>query len=103
MEGFGNIFGFWNFWGNFWRRGAHVNIPELGSRGAEKCLEEFWGVYAVLRRKFDWGNFTLGFFGVLVGCPRRSGEEGGQLVFPRVFWGLIGWFYWGTPVVLGWT
>jgi hypothetical protein len=30
-----------DFWGNFWRRGTHVNIPEKGSRGKEKCLGEF--------------------------------------------------------------
>jgi hypothetical protein len=103
MQGFGLGFGFWNFWRNFWRRGVHVNIPEKGSRGGEKCLEEFGGVYAVLRRKFDWGNLNLGFFEILFGCPRGDGEEGGLLVLLRVCLGVFGWFYWGYPVVLGWT
>jgi hypothetical protein len=71
----------WNFWRNFWRRGADVNTLEIGSRGAKKCLGEFWGVYADLRRDFVWGNLKLDFFGVLVGVPREPIEEGGQLVF----------------------
>jgi hypothetical protein len=40
------------FWRNFWRRGAHVNILKIGSRGVENCLGEFLGVYADLRRDF---------------------------------------------------
>jgi hypothetical protein len=31
-------FGVEIFWRNFWRRGAHVNIPEIGSRGGETCF-----------------------------------------------------------------
>jgi hypothetical protein len=38
------------------------------------------GFYAELRREFFWGNLKLGFFEVLVGCPREVTEEGGQLV-----------------------
>jgi hypothetical protein len=70
--------GFWelDFWGNLSRRGTHVNTPKIGSRGAEKCLGEFYGVYADLRREFGWGNLKLGFFEVLLVYPRVSIEEG---------------------------
>jgi hypothetical protein len=34
--------------GQVQRRGAHVNTPKIGSRGAEKCLEEISGFYADL-------------------------------------------------------
>jgi hypothetical protein len=72
-------FGVWNFWGNFWRRGTHVNTPEIGSRGGGKCLGEFWGVYAVLRREFWGGEFEFGLFEDLGGEPRGGWEEGGHL------------------------
>jgi hypothetical protein len=72
-------FGDWIFWRNFWRRGTHVNIPKIGSRGEGKCLGEFWGVYADLRREFKWGNFKLGFLGVFLVSPREPIEEGGHL------------------------
>jgi hypothetical protein len=75
------------FWGNFWRRGAHVNTLEIGSRGGEKCLGEFRGVYADLRRDFVWGNSDLDFLEVLAVVPRRCIEEGGQLVLLRVLLG----------------
>jgi hypothetical protein len=82
-----NQFWFGNFWRNFWRRGVHVNTPKIGSRGEEKCLGEFWGVYAVLRREFNWGNFNLDFFESFLVCPRRDTEEGGHLVLLQVFLG----------------
>jgi hypothetical protein len=88
-----NGFGFWNFWGNFWRRGAHVNTPKIGSRGEENCLGEFWGVYAVLRREFVEGELRLRVFRVLVGVPREVTEEGGQLV---LLFCAIGGFCWGN-------
>jgi hypothetical protein len=72
-------FGIWFFWGNFWRRGVHVNTPKLGSRGAGKCLGEFRGVYADLRREYVWGNLKLDFFDVLGGGPRGATEEGGPM------------------------
>jgi hypothetical protein len=72
-------FGVWVFWRNLWRRGVHVNTPKLGSRGEGKCLGEFYGVYADLRREFVWGNFKLEFFGVLLVSPRGTTEEGGHL------------------------
>jgi hypothetical protein len=68
------------FWRNFWRRGVHVNTPKIGSRGVEKCLGEFRGFYAELRREIDWGNLKLGFFGVLVEDPRGYIEVGGPIV-----------------------
>jgi hypothetical protein len=83
-----------DFWRNFWRRGTHVNIPKLGSRGEGNCLGEFWWVYAVLRRELCWGNLKLDFFKVLVGVPRGFIEEGGHYVCISVclreflmFWG----------------
>jgi hypothetical protein len=96
-----NGFGFWKFWGNFWRRGAHVNTPKIGSRGEENCLGEFGGVYAVLRREFVEGELRLRVFRVLVGGPREVGEEGGQLV---LLFCAIGGFCWGNSLVLclGW-
>jgi hypothetical protein len=57
-----------------------VNTPKIGSRGAGKCLGEFWGVYAVLRRELWWGNLKLEFFEDLLVVPRVFIEEGGQLV-----------------------
>jgi hypothetical protein len=37
------------------------------------------------------GEFEIGFFGVLFGCPRGDGEEGGQFVFTLCYLGdLIG-------------
>jgi hypothetical protein len=80
LDGVRIEFGDWIFWRNFWRRGTHVNIPEKGSRGEGKCLGEFKGFYAVLRRESFWRNLNLLFFGVLTGVPRGSIEEGGQLL-----------------------
>jgi hypothetical protein len=76
LAGIGMEFLELNFWGNLWRRGTHVNIPKIGSRGAEKCLGEFYGVYADLRREFGWGNLKWGFFEVLLVNPRGCVEEG---------------------------
>jgi hypothetical protein len=33
------------------RRGTHVSIPKIGSRGAQKCIGGIKGFYAVLRRE----------------------------------------------------
>jgi hypothetical protein len=41
---------FW-IWRNFWRRGTHVNIPEIGSRGAGNCSGGILDFYADLRRE----------------------------------------------------
>jgi hypothetical protein len=77
---------FWElvFWRKFQRRGVHVNIPKIGSRGGGNCLGEFLGVYAELRREFGRGNLKLEFFGVMFGGPRKGIEEGGQIVLLRV-------------------
>jgi hypothetical protein len=75
------------FWGNFWRRGTHVNILKIGSRGAENCLGEIQGFYAVLRREYFRGNLKLTIFVILSVCPRVLTEEGGQLVFLLCIWG----------------
>jgi hypothetical protein len=91
------------FWRNFWRRGAHVNVPKIGSRGGENCLGEFWGVYAVLRRDLNWRNLNWVVFGILFEVPRSPIEEGGQLVLSRVYFGGIYCVNWDlkgySPVV----
>jgi hypothetical protein len=42
------------------------------------CFGGISGIYAELRREFDWGNLSWGFFGGLLGVPRGSIEEGGH-------------------------
>jgi hypothetical protein len=59
------------------RRGAHVNIPKIGSRDGEICFGGILGFYAELRREYYWGNLKCRFFWVLFGFPRRSIEVGG--------------------------
>jgi hypothetical protein len=83
----GFLFGI--FWGNFWRRGTHVNTPKIGSRGEGKCLGEFLEFHADLRRKCFWGNLNLTLFWGLGVGPRVSIEEGGQLVFFCAFEGVF--------------
>jgi hypothetical protein len=69
------------FWGErIQRRGTHVNILEIGSRGALLCFGGILGIYADLRREFNLGNLSLGVLGNLGGVPRGSTEEGGQFV-----------------------
>jgi hypothetical protein len=82
MAGVWKVLRLRNFWGQVQRRGVHVNTPEIGSRVGVFCSGGIWGFYAVLRREYCWGNLVWGFFGVLVGFPRRGSEEGGRLVFP---------------------
>jgi hypothetical protein len=89
--------GIGSFWGNLSRRGTHVNTPKKGSRGEEKCLGEFRGVYAELRRKFEWGNLKLDFFGLLPGVPRVLIEEGGHFM---CFTCVIGGIYWLYSLVM---
>jgi hypothetical protein len=67
-------------WGNFSRRGTHVNIPEIGSRAGEIVFGGISEIYADLRRESFGRNLKLSFFGVLVVVPRGAVEEGGQLV-----------------------
>jgi hypothetical protein len=62
--------------GGFQRRGVDVRIPKIGSRGACFCFGGIWGVYAVLRREFCWGNLDLMFFWLLLWDPRGSVEGG---------------------------
>jgi hypothetical protein len=40
------------------------------------------GIYAELRREYNWGNLNWGFFEGLFEVPRRDTEEGGTVVFP---------------------
>jgi hypothetical protein len=69
------------------RRGAHVSVPKIGSRGAHLCFGGIWGVYAELRREFNWRNWDLVFFEGLTVVPRGAIEEGGRFVFPPVLLG----------------
>jgi hypothetical protein len=59
------------------------------------CFGGILGFHAELRRELGRGNLKWGFFGVLLVDPRRSTEEGGQLV---CFWGNFGW---GTTLKWG--
>jgi hypothetical protein len=55
------------------------------------------GFCAELRRELRWGNLRGVVFCVLGVCPRRLGEEGGQLMFLCVWGnfveGIVGGFY----------
>jgi hypothetical protein len=77
------------FGGRVQRRGVHVNILEIGSRGDAFCIGGIFGFHADLRRELDWGNWELVFFGVLVGTPREATEEGGPLGVHSVRFGGI--------------
>jgi hypothetical protein len=66
------------FWRNFWRRGAHVNTPKIGSRGDVKCSGGIYGFRADLRRESDRGNLDLTVFWFLLVGPRGPTEEGGH-------------------------
>jgi hypothetical protein len=58
----GQLGGIWkDFWSigfleEFQRRGAHVNVPEIGSRVGVYCIGGILGFYAELRREFNRGN-----------------------------------------------
>jgi hypothetical protein len=93
-----NRFWVWKFWGNFSRRGTHVNIPDLGSRGARNCFGGILGVHADLRRESFWRNLNLTIFWGLGGEPRGVIEEGGTLcVFGELFVS-IGVAWGGRPI-----
>jgi hypothetical protein len=89
----------WGFWLDFWngvqRRGVRVSPPEIGSRDGECCFGGIYWFYAVLRRESEWGNWDLGFFGVLGGDPRGACEEGGPFMWQFV--------YLGEFLVLNWV
>jgi hypothetical protein len=68
-----------------------VRTPKIGSRGEEICFGGILGFYADLRRESFGRNLKLGFFDVLLGGPRRSVEEGGQLVLTLCAFGGIYW------------
>jgi hypothetical protein len=80
LYGIWKILGCWFFWGNVRRRGAHVNIPKIGSRVGQLCFGGILGFYAELRREIKWRNWDLGFLGVLLVVPRESTEEGDHLM-----------------------
>jgi hypothetical protein len=52
-------------------------------------LGEFCVFTLNCEENFGWGNFIWSFLRVLLGVPRSSCEEGGQLVFRRVFLGIL--------------
>jgi hypothetical protein len=58
------------------RRGAHVNTPEIGSRGDAFCLGGIYEIHADLRRESKWGNLKGDFFWVLLVGPRGLDEVG---------------------------
>jgi hypothetical protein len=51
MEGNWKVFGFEDFGDRVQRRGAGVNVPEIGSRGEVLCFGGILGVHADLRRE----------------------------------------------------
>jgi hypothetical protein len=87
---FGGLDGSWieflEIWvlGRVQRRGTDVNPLKIGSRDGVKCFGGISGFYAELRRECFWRNWNLVIFGVLLGDPRRGGEEGGPLCVPFV-------------------
>jgi hypothetical protein len=87
LNGIWELFEDLGFFGVGQRRGARVNIPEIGSRDGVLCFGGILGNHAVLRRDSVWGNFNLEFFEVLGVGPRGSIEEGGRFVFPPCVWG----------------
>jgi hypothetical protein len=52
IEGVWKLFEDLGFFEAGQRRGAHVSVPEIGSRDEVFCFGGIWGVYAVLRREF---------------------------------------------------
>jgi hypothetical protein len=66
-------------WRKLQRRGTHVNVPEIGSRGEEKCFGGISGIYAVLRREFGWGNLDLVNLGFLSGGLTWGWRRGDHL------------------------
>jgi hypothetical protein len=68
------------FWRNVRRRGVHVNILKIGSRGGGFVFGGIQRFYAELRREIFWRNLNWVIFEGLLGVPRRVTEEGGQLV-----------------------
>jgi hypothetical protein len=87
-----------NFWKDFWvleiwgkiqRRGGRVNIPEIGSRVGVFVFGGIFGIYAVLRREFNWRNLKLVNLGFLSGRLTWGCEEGGPLVCQLGFGGTV--------------
>jgi hypothetical protein len=80
LDGIGKDLGFGFFEGQVQRRGGRVNIPEIGSRVGVFSFGGIYGIHAVLRREYNWGNLFWMIFEVLVGDPRGAGEEGGPML-----------------------
>jgi hypothetical protein len=74
------VLGIWKFLEGGQRRGAHVSVPKIGSRGAHLCFGGISGSYADLRREWVWGNLDLMVFWFLGVSPREVTEEGGTFV-----------------------
>jgi hypothetical protein len=84
------------------RRGAHVNVPKIGSRAGEICFGGIYVFHADLRRDFIWGNLNWGFFWVLGVSPREAIEEGGPLVqLVCTFGGIYGLGVFPRNVLMG--
>jgi hypothetical protein len=81
------VLGIWKFLGGGQRRGAHVSVPKIGSRGAHLCFGGILGSYADLRRESVWGNLDLMVFWFLGVSPREFIEVGGPLCVPPVLLG----------------
>jgi hypothetical protein len=87
IEGLWKVFERFGFLRAGQRRGTHVSVPKIGSRGEVLCFGGILGSYADLRRELNRRNLDLLFFGVLVASPRRATEEGDHLCSLYVFLG----------------
>jgi hypothetical protein len=82
------------FGGRVQRRGVHVNIPEIGSRGDAFCIGGILGFYADLRRELDWGNWELVFLEFWSGLHVSLLRRGDNLVCILCSLGEFKWLNW---------